>query len=181
MKESECRPYDDLPLFLNSATVAKVLGVSPSSGYELMHQPDYLVLRLGHCMVVPKEQFVQWVKEHFKDSVVFVCVAISARRRNACEQPSKARRLASRKGGMNDGKETSKRRGQHPEKAQRPMGGQIHPGHRPQHRPRHPEKRVRQDTGRMQRETGESHPGQPWYPGEPQRGLHGGGVVPAMV
>ena len=42
----------------------KVLGVSPSSGYELMHQPDYLVLRLGHCMVVPKEQFVQWVKEH---------------------------------------------------------------------------------------------------------------------
>ena len=48
MKESECRPYDDLPLFLNSATVAKVLGVSPSSGYELMHQPDYLVLRLGH-------------------------------------------------------------------------------------------------------------------------------------
>lgn len=118
---------------------------------------------------------------YFKDSVVFVCVAISARRRNACEQPSKARRLASRKGGMNDGKETSKRRGQHPEKAQRPMGGQIHPGHRPQHRPRHPEKRVRQDTGRMQRETGESHPGQPWYPGEPQRGLHGGGVVPAMV
>ena len=64
MKESECRPYDDLPLFLNSATVAKVLGVSPSSGYELMHQPDYLVLRLGHCMVVPKEQFVQWVKKH---------------------------------------------------------------------------------------------------------------------
>ena len=40
---------------------------------------------------------------------------------------------------------------------------------------------IRQDTGRMQRETGESHPGQPWYPGEPQRGLHGGGVVPAMV
>ena len=64
MKESEYRSYDDLPLFLNSATVAKVLGVSPSSGYELMHQPDYLVLRLGHCMVVPKEQFVQWVKEH---------------------------------------------------------------------------------------------------------------------
>ncbi|MDM8237587.1 DNA-binding protein [Pseudoflavonifractor phocaeensis] len=64
MKKSEYKSYDDLPLFLNSETVAKVLGVSPSSGYELMHQPDYLVLRLGHCMVVPKEQFVQWVKEH---------------------------------------------------------------------------------------------------------------------
>src|SRR5699024_12754810 len=35
--------YDDLPLFLNSELVAKVLGVSPSSGYELMHQPDFPV------------------------------------------------------------------------------------------------------------------------------------------
>ena len=39
MKESGYKTYDDLPLFLNSATVAKVLGVSPSSGYELMHEP----------------------------------------------------------------------------------------------------------------------------------------------
>ena len=34
MKESSYKSYDDLPLFLNSATVAKVLGVSLSSGYE---------------------------------------------------------------------------------------------------------------------------------------------------
>lgn len=64
MKESEYRSYDDLPLFLNSATVAKVLGVSPSSGYELMHEPGLPVLRVGHCMVVPKEKFIQWVAEH---------------------------------------------------------------------------------------------------------------------
>ena len=37
MKESSYKRYDELPLFLNAATVAKVLGVSPSSGYELMH------------------------------------------------------------------------------------------------------------------------------------------------
>ena len=37
MKISEYKSYDELPLFLNAATVAKVLGVSPSSGYELMH------------------------------------------------------------------------------------------------------------------------------------------------
>ena len=64
MKESEYRSYDDLPLFLNSATVANVLGVSPSSGYELMHEPGFPVLRVGNRMVVPKEQFIQWVKEH---------------------------------------------------------------------------------------------------------------------
>ena len=58
MKESEYRSYDDLPLFLNAATVAKVLGVSLSSGYELMHEPGFPVLRVGSRMVVPKEKFI---------------------------------------------------------------------------------------------------------------------------
>nr|WP_325301014.1 helix-turn-helix domain-containing protein [uncultured Oscillibacter sp.] len=61
MKESSYRSYDELPLFLNAATVAKVLGISPSSGYELMHEPDFPVLKIGSRMVVPKEQFVEWV------------------------------------------------------------------------------------------------------------------------
>ena len=64
MKESIYKSYDELPLFLNSELVAKVLGVSPSSGYELMHQPDFPVLRVGNRMLVPKEQFIQWVAEH---------------------------------------------------------------------------------------------------------------------
>lgn len=64
MKKSIYRSYDDLPLFLNSELVAKVLGVSPSSGYVLMHEPDFPVLRVGSRMVVPKEKFIQWVEEH---------------------------------------------------------------------------------------------------------------------
>ena len=64
MKESIYKSYDELPLFLNSELVAKELGVSPSSGYELMHQPDFPVLRVGSRMVVPKEKFIQWVEEH---------------------------------------------------------------------------------------------------------------------
>ena len=64
MKESVYKSYDELPLFLNSELVAKVLGVSPSSGYELMHQPDFPVLRVGSRMVVPMEKFIQWVEEH---------------------------------------------------------------------------------------------------------------------
>ena len=64
MKKSEYKSYDDLPLFLNADTVAKVLGVSPSSGYELMHEPGFPVLRIGNRMVVPKEQFIQWVEAH---------------------------------------------------------------------------------------------------------------------
>lgn len=43
---------------------AKVLGVSPSSGYELMHQLDFPVLRVGSRMVVSKEKRIQWMEEH---------------------------------------------------------------------------------------------------------------------
>ena len=66
MKESNYKSYDDLPLFLNSEMVAQVLGVSVSSGYELMHDPDFPTLRVGSRMVVPKEQFIQWVNAHAK-------------------------------------------------------------------------------------------------------------------
>ena len=61
MKTSSYKSYDELPLFLNAELVAKVLGVSPSSGYELMHEPDFPVLKVGSRMVVPKEKFVEWV------------------------------------------------------------------------------------------------------------------------
>lgn len=64
MKVSEYKSYNDLPLFLNVTTVAKVLGVSPSSGYELMHEKDFPVLRVGNRMVVPKEKFAEWVERH---------------------------------------------------------------------------------------------------------------------
>ena len=64
MKKSNYKSYDELPLFLNAETVAQVLGVSPSSGYELMHEPGFPVLRVGSRMVVPKEQFIQWVESH---------------------------------------------------------------------------------------------------------------------
>lgn len=64
MKVSSYKSYDELPLFLNAELVAKVLGVSPSSGYELMHEPDFPVLKVGSRMVVPKEKFVEWVERN---------------------------------------------------------------------------------------------------------------------
>ena len=63
MKMSVCKNYDDLPLFLNANLVAQVLGVSISTAYEVMHEPSFPTLRVGSRMVVPKEQFIQWVNE----------------------------------------------------------------------------------------------------------------------
>ena len=59
MKISEYKSYDDLPLFLNVAMVAKVLGIAPSSSYELMHEADFPVLKVGSRIVVPKEKFIR--------------------------------------------------------------------------------------------------------------------------
>lgn len=64
MKESSYKSYDELPLFLNAETVAKVLGISPSSGYELMHEAGFPSLKIGNRIVIPKEQFIRWVSEH---------------------------------------------------------------------------------------------------------------------
>lgn len=66
MKESKFKSYEELPLFLNAELVSKVLGVSPSSGYELMHEPGFPTLRVGSRMVVPKEKFKEWVEGHTK-------------------------------------------------------------------------------------------------------------------
>lgn len=66
MKVSEYKSYDDLPLFLSAAMVAKVLGIAPSSAYELIHEADFPVLKIGNRIVVPKEKFIQWVERHTK-------------------------------------------------------------------------------------------------------------------
>ena len=64
MKESVYKTYEELPLFLNAEVVAKVLGIAPSSSYELMHEADFPVLKVGSRMVVPKEKFIQWVEQN---------------------------------------------------------------------------------------------------------------------
>ena len=62
MNTSSIKNFDELPLFLNAATVSKVLGIAPSSSYELMHEKDFPALRIGSRLVVPKEQFRLWVE-----------------------------------------------------------------------------------------------------------------------
>lgn len=64
MKESVYKSYEELPLFLNAKQVAQVLGVSPSSAYELMHESNFPVLKVASRMVVPKEKFIQWVERN---------------------------------------------------------------------------------------------------------------------
>ncbi len=70
MKESTYKTYEELPLFLNANTVAKALGVSPSTGYELMHEKDFPILKIGNRIVVPKEKFIEWVNKNTKGGLL---------------------------------------------------------------------------------------------------------------
>lgn len=56
MKEAIYTSYEELPLFLNAETLAKLLGVSVSSCYELMYEKDFPAIRICSRLVVPKEK-----------------------------------------------------------------------------------------------------------------------------
>lgn len=63
MKEAIYTNFEELPLFLNAETLSKLLGVSVSSNYELMHDKDFPAIRIGSRLVVPKEKLRLWVDQ----------------------------------------------------------------------------------------------------------------------
>ena len=66
MQESIYKNYEELPLFLNSELVAKVLGVSISSAYELLKEKDFPAMRVGNRWIIPKEYFIAWVEDQMR-------------------------------------------------------------------------------------------------------------------
>jgi excisionase family DNA binding protein len=64
MKESIYKNYDELPLFLNAKTLAEVLGIAPSSAYELMHEKGFPVLKVGNRLLVEKDKFREWIEQN---------------------------------------------------------------------------------------------------------------------
>lgn len=63
MKESCYKTFEELPLVLNAQTVAKILGISLSSAYELMHEKDFPTFKAGNRLFAEKERFRKWVEE----------------------------------------------------------------------------------------------------------------------
>ena len=62
MKNSIYKTYEELPLYLNADTVAKLLGISISSAYELMNEEGFPSVRIGKRLIVPKENLQAWVE-----------------------------------------------------------------------------------------------------------------------
>ena len=62
MKKSIYKNYDELPLFLNAKILAEVLGIAPSSAYEIMHEKGFPVLKIGNRLLVERSKFNEWVE-----------------------------------------------------------------------------------------------------------------------
>lgn len=62
MKEKFYKSYDELPLMLSVREIAKVLGISKTSAYELVRIKGFPVLKIGSRLVVPKEKFISWIE-----------------------------------------------------------------------------------------------------------------------
>ena len=62
MRNTEYKSYDELPLMLTVADVAAVLGISRTGAYELVRGEDFPRLNIGARIIVPKEQFIQWIR-----------------------------------------------------------------------------------------------------------------------
>ena len=138
---------------------------------RVAHRKDFPTITLGSRIIVPVIE-VHGVDRGAggpKDGNILVAISgilwylFVLRKRpqaNAYEQPSETRLLASRK--RRDNQWQRNEQTARAASAESPMaaGRADTPWDRPRHRPCHPEKRVRQDTGRVQGEAGPGHPGQ---------------------
>ena len=61
MNECTYKNYDELPLMLNVAQVAAVLGISRAGAYELVHGEEFPALKIGSRIVVPKDKLREWI------------------------------------------------------------------------------------------------------------------------
>ncbi len=62
MKECKYKNYDELPLVLNAKDVSEVLGLSLAGTYELMREKDFPAKRIGKRIIVPRDEFLEWLK-----------------------------------------------------------------------------------------------------------------------
>ena len=70
MENEFYKNYDELPLMLSVSQVAKVLGISRTSAYDLVKEKDFPSLTIGSRIVVPKEELILWIKNQIKSKEV---------------------------------------------------------------------------------------------------------------
>ena len=64
MKQSQYKNKDELPLFLSVMDVAKLLGISRASAYELARDENFPKLKIVQGRtIIPRDRLLEWLDE----------------------------------------------------------------------------------------------------------------------
>lgn len=62
MKQSQYKNKDELPLFLSVMDVAKLLGISRASAYELAREENFPKLKIVQGRtIIPRDRLLEWL------------------------------------------------------------------------------------------------------------------------
>ena len=61
MNSNRLKSYDDLPLVLDVMDIQRIMGISRTSAYELVHTPGFPAFRSGRLIKVSKQAFFDWM------------------------------------------------------------------------------------------------------------------------
>ena len=61
MNQKQYHSLEELPLMMNIADVATVLGISRAGAYKLAHSADFPAFQIGRRVIVSREKFIDWL------------------------------------------------------------------------------------------------------------------------
>ena len=61
MKENKPTSYEDLPLVLDMKEIQKILGISRTTAYKLVHTDGFPAFRSGSNIKVSKQALFEWM------------------------------------------------------------------------------------------------------------------------
>ena len=61
LNQKQYHSLEELPLMMNIADVAAVLGISRAGAYKLAHSADFPAFQIGKRIVVSREKFLEWL------------------------------------------------------------------------------------------------------------------------
>ena len=67
MNQKQYHSLEELPLMMNMADVAAVLGISKAGAYKFAHSADFPAFQIGRRIVVSRDKFVDWLNRQCKE------------------------------------------------------------------------------------------------------------------